>query len=350
MKYTVTQDFVQPASFLDVDIYLDDLNGVFAQYIFTLPIAGAYIIQAVDWVNSRILARRMSVGLGDAVTGCTVCAGLQGTVSAGMNTVASWSAKATGLGAPPHGSVGVGETTSVDGVHIAALQMRVTALEKELDMGKNKDKNLEVRSNNTADRAPWLVRAAAAQEMQELHQNLNQLKGLELADAINRAASLYYEEDPTVAGLVTAALECFPGDVAIYYASVVRYTGASGSGKTVVGSCKAPGLEAAIRGAGRAWLDALQAERRIRIGGSKEVNDEAQASLEELLGLSVEQLKEEREKMREEAAQEELRRRGDIFAVSPKTAMVDVYDRPGGNIVGQIPANALAPGNIPVKT
>lgn len=140
-----------------------------------------------------------------------------------------------------------------------------------------------------AKHAPWFVKAAGAQEVHDLNKKLNDLQGLELLEAVHRVVALYYDDDPSAAGLVTSALSCMPNEPQIYYASITRYKGPQGTQKLSVAHCKATNLQAAVRGAARQWLIDLQAERAKRFSQSLPKIEEEE-SLEGRLLESVAQV------------------------------------------------------------
>lgn len=294
MKNCTIQDFFQPPSGGDVTIHLYSVIGITVGQNLFLDHAGSYIVQIIDYARNFVLARRYGAS-DDRPDGMLIPAGTDicGSYVPGPDAIVPKDFAGTLSGS--HVGMLISPKEMEELKTLRALRDHLKKKAEEAEMaGRNKDPNLIAEKARNAKRAPWFVRAVAAQEMTELVQNLNQLQGLELHDAVSRAAALYYEEDPTVAGMVTAALSCFPGEPSTYYASIVRYTGAGGAGKQVVGACKAPGLEAAIRGAARSWLDELQAAWRKRVEGTaeQEAND-AQESLdmENLLTQSLEECK-----------------------------------------------------------
>ena len=220
---------------------------------------GDYYVQLMDTSARRVVARRTG-GIGEAPSGVTVPAG---------TTVVS--ARATEPGSV---LAGWGQGTSVQIINDATTAMRLKALEEQVEKIEKKVADARM-DRKPSKRFPWLIRAEGAQQVQELHETLDALRGLELLNKVNSAVSLYYDEDATVPGVVTAALSCFPGDPQIHYASVVRYTGPAGAGKSVLAWAKAETLEDAIRGAARNWLDVLKGEKMKRqMEGSTEGGEE----------------------------------------------------------------------------
>jgi hypothetical protein len=202
-----------------------------------------------------------------------------------------------------------------------------------------KKKGIEASMGRTGNkgRPPWLIRAEGAQQVQELSENLQGLTGLELLDKANSALALYYDEDPTVPGIVTASLSCFPEDEQLRYASIVRYRAPAGQEKYVVAWAKAVTLEGAIRNAVKVWLDDMTAERMKRQMDG-ETPDEGEDLEAKLIG-SIERKIAEIQKKKEDVL---FPRLGDqVTAISPGGAPV---------VVGTVsPLEAFINGSETVK-